>query len=187
MEAISDTLFINQVNPSIAGDYQIQSTSEVEDSITHTTLDFIPFEVVLTNLQIHSDETLDLLGFLNRVEGYKETYDRSKKIALIQQSYQWKRIKGTNKAVNEILSQNFAYAECQSWYEYGGTAHHFRVFTTDPLIDVPSVEAATRLILDAKMASAWFEGFVRTSDGSTALYVGAAIASYNHNIMRVTR
>jgi P2-related tail formation protein len=187
MEVIDASPFITQVNLSISADEQIKSLAGVEDGITKTTLELIPYETVVTNLEIHSDETLNLIGFLNRVEGFKESYDRSKKIALIQQSYQWKRIKGTNKAVNEILSQNFAYAECQSWYEYGGTAHHFRILTTDPLTDVPAVEAATRLLLDAKMASAWFEGFVREAEGITGIYTGAAISSYNHNIMRVKR
>lgn len=70
---------------------------------------------------------LDYIAFQKHVDFYDNTFPIETKRALVKESINYHRIKGTPAAVEKVLSAVLGDVSLTEWFEYGGDPYNFKV------------------------------------------------------------
>lgn len=121
-----------------------------------------------------SGET-DELAWQYHVDFYDATLPLEQRRALVQNSIRWHRHKGTDSAVEELITTLFGSGRVENWYEYGGAPGYFQVVTSDP--DATNARAADfiRALDSVKRLSAWLDRVAIEESSTGTLYFGAVV------------
>lgn len=180
---LSNDSYNDRLPSSISGDAQVISFGNVQDIQLQGLLPWIDQIRVLCNVMNQPEPVLDLLAFQFQVLFYSGTFTITDPVArlaakqqLIAKSFYYNSRLGTAAIMQEILVTIYQNAYVQEWFEYGGTAHHFRVLT-DNVINDPNVVASIGGVISAvKRASSYFDGFYTTTrapDAQIMAWTGA--------------
>lgn len=109
----------------------------------------------------------DVINSLARqwhVDFYDDTLPIETRRKLVKQSIAWHKIKGTKAAVEEVVQAAFNSGRVSEWFDYGGSAYHFRVdIIASEDIDTEAIAQVTKAINSTKNTRSWLDsmGFYR--------------------------
>jgi len=150
---LSNVSILDLLPPNIASDKNVRAIAEAFDKTLHDIINKIPDVAIIPNLMLNKivNETLvDLLAWQFHVDFYQPDLPLDVKIALVKKSLDWHTRKGTPSTIEEIVTEIFAEAKIEEWYEYNGLPHHFRVTVGDFLPDSATIAKITRAINSVK-------------------------------------
>lgn len=119
-----------------------------------------------------TDEETDELAWQNHVDFYDSTLPLEQRRTLVQNSIRWHRHKGTDSAVEELITTLFGSGRVDNWYEYGGAPGYFQVVTDNP--DVTSARASEfiQALNSVKRLSAWLDSVILEQTETMPIYYG---------------
>jgi phage tail P2-like protein len=150
---LSNVSVLNLLPQNIADDSNVKMMAEAFDNTLHDIINKIPDVAIIPNLMLDkiANETLvDLLAWQFHVDFYQPDFPLDIKIGLVKKSLDWHTRKGTPSTVEEIVTDIFAEAHLEEWYEYNGLPHHFRATVGDFLPDSATIAKITRAINSVK-------------------------------------
>ncbi|MCL2210772.1 MAG: phage tail protein I [Treponema sp.] len=150
---LSNVSILNLLPPNIANDNNVKMMAEAFNKTLHDIINKIPDLAIIPNLMLDKivNETLvDLLAWQFHVDFYQPDLPLNVKIELVKKSLDWHTRKGTPSTIEEIVTEIFAEAKIEEWYEYKGLPHHFRVTVGDFLPDSATIAKITRAINSVK-------------------------------------
>jgi P2-related tail formation protein len=109
------------------------------------------FEKLSRKLTIWSDidnadaRYLDQMAITIKAPYYKSEYDEATKRELIKSAIETRRLAGTRKAVELLLSKAYTNSKFVPWYEYGDEPYYFKVITDEAMTEDISELFATAL------------------------------------------
>lgn len=117
----------------------------------------------------------DQIAKTARASYYKSEYDDKKKLGIIKSAVMTRRHSGSVKAVEELVSKAFYYADFIPWYEYNGEPYHFKIIIKDEP-DSESKQLFEEMLKKTKAARSIIDGVEIDSDKlSMQLYTGLAV------------
>jgi len=136
---------LNIMPPNLAADHNVKVLARAFDEVLRNIISKIPGVAIIPNLvlsQIVNETLIDLLAWQFHVDFYSPDLPIDIKIGLVRKSIDWHTRKGTPSTLEEIITQIFADAHIQEWYEYGGPPYHFRITTAG---DYPNDETIAKI------------------------------------------
>ena len=121
---------LNLLPPNIANDNNVKMMAKAFDKTLLDIIKKIPEVAIIPNLilgKIVNETLIDLLAWQFHVDFYTPDLPLEIKIGLVQKSLDWHMRKGTPATIKEVVTQIFAEAKMQEWYEYGGLPYRFRI------------------------------------------------------------
>ncbi|CAM3107113.1 phage tail protein I [Streptobacillus ratti] len=117
------------------------------------------------NLDNLTDSELDYLLWENSLDYLDENLDRKNKIELLHNALLLHFNKGTVGAVKAICNILFGNADVLEWFEYGGLAGHFKIYTEYSQITENSYDKVLRTVNEYKNVRSLLEAiiFIRSS------------------------
>ena len=103
---------------------------------------------------------LDLLAVELRTPVYKQTYSVAIKRALVKESLIFYDQMGTPAAVNRIIEAVFGVGYIKEWWECGLQPHHFKAYTTNPVVTAANVQEFKEVLNSVKRLSSWLDEVV---------------------------
>lgn len=133
----------------------------------------IYYAAVIANFDVLPEDVIDLLGWQWHVDYYDSSAALETKRALVKQSLDWHRHKGTGYAVDSILKTIAPGYHSASWQDYGGEPYHFRIVETDgDKVDYSDKELIAA-VNSVKNVRSWLDGIViDTRQDESSDYVG---------------
>lgn len=166
-------------SPALAADPGFNAAAVAIDEEMQAVSTVLWLVDTLTNLDAQTSLVLDYIAIALQVYNYSTTFPIPQKIALILASLDWHMRVGTPSVLKEVINASLAYCELQEWFQYGGTAYHFRLLFSqsgsDPILDAQVI--ATVLML--KNVRSYFDGSFFISAATSNVYAGMATASYS--------
>ena len=140
----------------------------------------IYYDAIIANFDILPEDVIDLLGWQWHVDFYDSSADLETKRALVKQSLDWHRHKGTQYAVDSILKTVAPAYHSTSWQEYGGDPYYFRIVETGgDKVDYSDKELIAA-VNSVKNVRSWLEGIVvDTKQDESNDYVGYLSGKHN--------
>jgi len=138
--------------------------------------------LILSQVDSLEEEILDQLAEDLHIEWYDSTAAIAVKRALIKNSDKVHMYLGTPYAITQVVNDYLNHGTLQEWFEYGGSAYHFRVLTTaGDIADSDLVVKITRAINYSKNVRSYFDGFVAyNTHAALNSYTQLALQSYTH-------
>lgn len=102
---------------------------------------------------------LDHLAYEKHVDYYEETMTKKQKIALIENSVEWHRRKGTKWAIEFVVSLFFERSVVVEWFDYDADPFYFTVEIYPKTFKSGDTKRLREMIYVAKNARSWFSGF----------------------------
>lgn len=118
-----------------------------------------------------AEETAELAWQFN-TGFYDPTLPIEQLRALVQNTLRWHRKKGTNSAVEEIITTLFESGRVEDWYQYGGSPGHFRVITDNPAITTDQALEFIRAIDSVKRLTAKLDEVIIEQYENMNIYFG---------------
>ncbi|WP_352416294.1 phage tail protein [Oscillibacter ruminantium] len=132
--------------------------------------------MVWSNIDALDNAKLDALAAEMRVPNYSESYAVGVKRSLLKAVISYYMKAGTAGAMQEIIEAIFSNGKVVEWYAYGGSHHHFRVYTTNPSVSGEMAARFTAAIAAVKRKSTILDGVVVNADtGEMAIHTAMAI------------
>ncbi len=130
-------------------------------------------DAIIANFDIMSEEVIDLLGWQWHADYYDSSASLDTKRALVKQSLDWHRHKGTQYAVDSILKTIAPKYHSESWQEYGGKPYYFRIVETDAdKVDYSDKEMIAA-VNSVKNVRSWLDSIVvDTAQNESNDYIG---------------
>lgn len=158
--------FIDAIPDSLNFDPQIQSIGLVNDNTISTLTSFADRVRVLCDIKQQEEATLDRLAFQFNVlfyQGANLIADPQARIDLkrnlIAQSFGINCKLGTPGIIQRVISQIYAPAIMQEWWQYGGTHDHFRIYTESNINDPAVIASLAPALYSVIRASQAFDGY----------------------------
>lgn len=127
-----------------------------------------------------TDEELDEMAWELNILWYDKTASTAAKREVVKNSdLVYKRL-GTQWAVENVIEAYFGDGYVLNWYEYGGEAGHFRVYSSNPSINAEKLNEFLSILDKVKRKSAILDGVYINLDMSLSLYAGSAIHETGH-------
>lgn len=133
--------------------------------------------ILYENLELFSNDVLDMIAIDNHVDFYDTTLPLEKKCELIRNSDAVHRHKGTPYAVEQVVSAAFDDASVLEWFDYEGSPYMFKVTTTDRVISEKTYTDLIRAINSVKNRRSHLEMISIRRDNNTQLYAGGAVST----------
>lgn len=144
---------------SIANDSTVQNIiSAVDDKLKELSLQQ-KLVLLLPRLDSLSEALVDELAWQFHVDFYDSKASLSVKRELVRKAIAWHRIKGTPKAVEEVVTAAFQGAKVSEWWDYGAEPYHFRLEgIQEPITDVAVINKVAEAIERTKNTRSWCDG-----------------------------
>lgn len=183
MDTVNTDSYDDLLPSSISSDPQVISFGNVMDERAQILLPLMDQIRVFCNLENQPEEILDLVAFQWSVLFYSSTFiiqDQATRIAaklnLLKNNFFYYGRLGTPDTLQQIISTVYPNASVLEWFQYGGTAHHYRILLDKVITDQPTLNALNLVNQTVKRASSWFEGFfVKTQSPPVPLLITPAI------------
>lgn len=174
MNKLNDVSLLDIAPPPVARDTTAQGIAKAADALMHDTADLTLAILLLPNLDTLPEAVIDALAWQYHVDDYdQDTYTRAQKVALIRQSIDWHRRKGTPQIVEEVCSEVFASAKVREYWEYGGEPYHFKVeIDGEDITDAALLDKLKETIASVKNARSWLDDITFERSKSQTIYIG---------------
>jgi P2-related tail formation protein len=185
---VTDNELLEAMTSSLRNDWQfasmIQAFQPLYDQLIGDIRAQLAFRV---NLPTCSDIVLLHLATEFRLDVvYNANLPRAIREDLIRNAPQWLARHGTKSVIDEVTSTIFNFAAVQENWEYDGNPYHFRILTTDPVLDPNQIAYLYNIVLYLKNVRSVFDGVFRFGKAATTMYTGAAIGVASHQVVRFT-
>jgi len=137
---------LNIMPPNLAKDQNVKDIADAFDQILRDIIKKIPNVSIIPDLvlnRIVNETLIDLLAWQFHVDFYDPDMPLNVKRSLVLKSLDWHARKGTISTIEEIVTQVFATAKIEEWFEYGGPPYHFRIAVGDY---IPDKETRNKII-----------------------------------------
>jgi len=179
---ISSISLIDILPSSIKNDPQVQAAAIALDSELQATTAAIQQTILVPRIDALPEDVLDLLAWQFHVDFYDISLSIDKKRALVFQSINWHRRKGTPSAVEEVVSAAITPAQIIEWFQYGGQPYHFMVQTQGVMSSQAVYDQIRTAINTVKNVRSWLDYIqlqrtigIDTSNGQKDIYLGFLI------------
>lgn len=135
--------------------------------------------VLFREIEHLPDKLLDYLAIEWDLPYYEDDLDRETKIQLVKEGFNWRRLGGTVKGVEDLARKVFGNSIVSEWYEYGGDPGYFKIKTNTPFSEEKQ-EMLERLIAKEKNVRSWLDNieFARNTD----LYMNFGVNAHTRYI-----
>jgi P2-related tail formation protein/uncharacterized Zn-binding protein involved in type VI secretion len=179
---LDNEVFNDDLPSSINYDPQVQTIGDTMDVRWQAMLPIVDELRVLCNIPAQSESILDLLAFQFQVLFYSGTFNIADPVArvaakqtLISNNFDFHAHLGTPGTMQTVISTIYQNALIQEWFNYGGTANHYRILF-DQVIDSPTQALISATQQALKRASQAFDGFfVYNVAGPEQLYIAVGV------------
>ncbi|CDX01309.1 Phage tail protein [Desulfitobacterium hafniense] len=175
MNSLTDYFLVNLLPDSLKKDKFIVALAEaVEVELKEVYKD----AEVLSNLYDVDklpEAFLDFIAYQKHVDFYDNSLPIETKRKLVKESSYLHRIKGTPKAVENLVETVFGDGEVEEWWQYDGDPYHFRVITANPSATAEKVSILAKSVESVKRLSAYFDGVIVTMTAENDLYFSAVV------------
>lgn len=129
-----------------------------------------------------NDAELDEMSYELNILWYDNTATTAAKREVVKNSDRVYKRLGTQWAVENVIEAYFGDGYVMNWYEYGGEAGHFRVYSSNPSINAEKLTEFLDILDKVKRKSAILDGIYINLDMDLSLYAGTAIHEAAHEI-----
>ena len=160
---------------NLADDKNLQSICDAVDKAFN--LDSEINKLLVYLIDNVPEDALDFLAWQFHVEGYELATTVEQKRALIKNSIELHRYKGTRYAILKALESLGLSGEIKEWFEYNGEPYKFRVYIKSPLSSEKLYIDLVGLVKQYKNERSWLDsiGISRDVDGN--LFFGFSLKS----------
>lgn len=159
---------------NLLADKQVAAAAQALDAelqaVTEATIEALH----LPRLDELPEPVIDLLAWQWHVDFYEPGMDITTKRAMVKQSIDWHRRKGTPSAVEEVAAAVFGKAKITEWFEYGGDPYKFRIDLDAQGVSDEKIKSIIRLIESAKNTRSALDGIHITQKLEARQKYGAA-------------
>lgn len=159
---------------NLLADKQVAAAAQALDAelqaVTAATIEALH----LPRLDELPETVIDLLAWQWHVDFYEPGMDIKAKRAMVRQSIDWHRRKGTPSAVEEVAAAVFGKAKISEWFEYGGEPYKFRIDLDAQGVSDEKIKSIIRLIESAKNTRSALDGIHITQKLEARQKYGAA-------------
>lgn len=132
------------------------------------------------NIDTMSESELDEMAWELNILWYDSTASVAAKREVVKNSdLVYKRL-GTQWAVENVIQSYFGDGYVSNWYEYGGEAGHFRIYSSNPSINAEKLTEFLSILEKVKRKSAVLDGIYINLTMSLSLYGGTAFHETGH-------
>lgn len=121
-----------------------------------------------------SETELDLLADELNILWYNKSADIDVKRKLVKDSDKVYQKLGTKWAVENVINTYFGDGFISEWFEYGGEAGHFKIFSSNPTITNERLMQFMDILHKVKRGSAHLDGVFITLTGRMNIHAGVA-------------
>ncbi len=158
--------------PNIASDKQIQAAaSAVDDRFARLIAQADKLDKFGRIHEWTSEET-DELAWEFHVDFYDASAPLEQRRQLVGTSMTLHREKGTQAAVERLVTLLFGYGRVENWYEYSGQPGYFQVITNNPAVTEEMAADFLRAVDSVKRESAHLERVVIEKVATSNYYCG---------------
>jgi phage tail P2-like protein len=140
--------------------------------------------LIIPNIKTLNVDVLEHVMAMFKVDFDDDSLPIAQRRKMLLQSLQWHAIKGTPAAVENLITQVFGKAVVQEWWQYGGSPYHFRILTSDTIVDPIEIAKINRFVGIAKNARSQFDGIFRAASAKAQEYEGVAIFRFRSQTIR---
>ncbi|OWA36782.1 phage tail protein I [Saccharibacillus sp. O16] len=119
-----------------------------------------------------TDEETNELAWQYHVDFYDPMLPLEQRRELVQNSIRWHRHKGTDSAVEELITTLFGSGRVDNWYVYGGDPGYFQVVTDNPDVTTDRATEFIQALNSVKRLSAWLDSVVLEQTETMPIYYG---------------
>lgn len=139
-------------------DENVRQTAEAIDAQLNGVAGEIDLIRILERFDSLPESFINLLAWQYHVDFYDESLALEKKRNLVKIAIATHRIKGTKKAVENVVTAAFGNADVTEWFDYGGKPYHFRVAVSmDSFPTEERVAALRDSINSVKNVRSWLD------------------------------
>ncbi len=158
--------------PNISADPQIQAAANaVDDRFSRLIAQADKLDRFGRVGDWNSEET-DELAWEFHVDFYDSSAPLEQRRKLVASSMALHREKGTQAAVERLVTLLFGYGRVENWYEYGGQPGYFQVVTNNPSVTDELATQFLRAVDSVKRESAHLERVVIEKLTNSTYYIG---------------
>ena len=132
-----------------------------------------------------TEPELDELAWELNIEWYKLNASIDIKRQLIKDSDNMHKKLGTKWAVERIINTYFGEGYISEWFEYGGEAGHFKVFSSNPTITNENLLEFLSILEKVKRASSHLDGITISLTGQMHLHGGVGYHEVSFDVIRL--
>jgi len=174
-KSIYDIAWLDLIPPVLTGDSQVKALSAAVSPEIQAVSKAITECILLARLDELDEEVVDLLAWQYHVDFYDDELTLTQKRALVKQSIDWHRRKGTPAVVKEVVSTVFSNGKVTEWFDYDGEPYYFRVSTDEVVSDTTAYTRLVKLINTVKNTRSWLDAIIINRTWSGTMYFGSAM------------
>lgn len=172
-----DAEVVSVLPPFLKENTDVQAISHAIKMGIKKLISFSKATALYANIDVLSEELLDLLAMELRTQYYDEGLDMETKRQLIKNTLIWYEKAGTPAAVGELVATVFGEGKVEEWFEYGGDPYLFRI-TTNAALTPEMNTLFNQMVKQIKNARSHLESISITRTIRQPVYSGAGQASY---------
>lgn len=115
---------------------------------------------IYANIGGQSDTVLDEIAWQFNVVEYSATLPIEAKRDLVKNCMKQHAIRGTKKAVENVINSAFGSGWVEEWFEYNGSPGHFKVHTTNAATTDQMVAEFDQAVSSTQNARSWLEAVI---------------------------
>lgn len=139
--------------------------------------DDIVYTLIYSRIDQLDEPILDLLAWQFHVEGYELATTIDQKRALIKNSIELHKYKGTRYAILKALESLGLSGEIKEWFEYNGEPYKFKVYIKSPLSSERLYTDLVGLVEQYKNERSWLDSIGISRDVNGSLFFGSSLKS----------
>lgn len=175
MHNIRNFDLLSLVPPSLQSDPQVIAACGALQGELQAVSVAVDQIMIISKLDKQPSEVIDNLAWQWNVDFYDDSLSLATRIALVKNSLQWHRIKGTAAVVQEMVSTVLSNGVVTEWFQYAGAPYHFRV-QTDEIISTQAVyNQLAALITATQNVRSWLDCILIKRNWSGSIYIGGAV------------
>ena len=167
--------------PSLQEELDYKLFSRLGNKVLCRVIDKIPYVQTCGDVKLLPEVILDNLSWELSVDFYDASLPLETKQGLIENAILFQMMKGTPKALEDMLGVIFDTSEVVEWFDYNGAPGTFKIKTTD-YVDSEKYSSIENVINVVKRNSSHLDSFILNRIIDTPL----AISSYVHTAKKTT-
>lgn len=164
---------------NIASDEQVQAAAAAIDQRFERLIKMVDQLDRFGRVDEWTSEETDELAWQYHVDFYDASAPLETRRELVANSMSLHREKGTDAAVERLITLLFGYGRVENWYEYGSAPGYFQVITNNPAVTEEQAAQFLRAINTVKRKTAHLERVVIEKISITTQYMSAIAHIYD--------
>lgn len=135
--------------------------------------------LILPRIDYLESDVLDHLAYFFHVDFYDRSLDLKTKRKMIKDSIYLHQIKGTPKAVEQLVTTLYDEAKVEEWFEYNGNPYFFRIKLNRTLTSENDLVSLVAAINSMKNKRSWLENITTIRQMKSSLSFGGIVSTRN--------